>query len=238
MKGDFTRFTFRPEKHYRSVRVQQGRVQLDADWNEQADIATHRDDAAMGDLIGRQGAPWHGGGFQVGQWVIPRTLHAVSFASAAVGFAVGADGTILGTTGGAWSWQQSTTTRHLRGVCAVAPAATTIGLAVGDAGTILYTANAGVSWAAQNSPAAAVLHAVSTLDGRRAIAVGDAGTILQTKNAPTETWSAIGPTAVAVNLHAVQMLQVGTTDPSRQLVNTTSLRSQVTASYGCTPGVV
>src|SRR5438128_48154 len=211
MKGDFTRFTFRPEKHYRSVRVQQGRVQLDADWNEQADIATHRDDAAMGDLIGRQGAPWHGGGFQVGQWVIPRTLHAVSFASAAVGFAVGADGTILGTTGGAWSWQQSTTTRHLRGVFAVAPAATTIGLAVGDAGTILYTANAGVSWAAQNSPAAAVLHAVSTLDGRRAIAVGDAGTILQTKNAPTETWSAIGPTAVAVNLHAVQMLQVGTT---------------------------
>ena len=39
MKGDFTRLTFQPEKHYSSVRLQQGRVQLDADWNEQADIA-------------------------------------------------------------------------------------------------------------------------------------------------------------------------------------------------------
>src|SRR5438552_3921207 len=192
MKGDFTRFTFRPEKHYRSVRVQQGRVQLDSDWNEQADIATHRDDAAMGDLIGRQGAPWHGGGFQVGLWVVPRTLHAVSFAAAAVGFAVGADGTILAATGAAWSSQESTTTRHLRGVCAVAAGANTIGLAVGDGGIILHTSNGGATWAAQDSPASATLHGVSTLDGKRAIAVGDGGTILQTKNAPTEKWSAIG----------------------------------------------
>jgi hypothetical protein len=38
MKGDFSRFTFKKEKHYSSVRMQQGRVQLDADWNEQMDI--------------------------------------------------------------------------------------------------------------------------------------------------------------------------------------------------------
>jgi photosystem II stability/assembly factor-like uncharacterized protein len=211
MKGDFTRFTFRPEKHYRSVRVQQGRVQLDADWNEQADIATHRDDIAAADLIGRQGAPWHGGGFQLVWRMIPHTLYAISFPTGTLGFAVGADGMILSvTTSTPWTRQASTTTLPLRGVCAVPSGAGAIGLAVGEAGTILYTSNAGATWTAQSSPAAATLHAVSTLDGVRAIAVGDAGTILQTKNSPTETWSAIGPTAVAVNLRAVQMIQVGT----------------------------
>ncbi|HEX6608229.1 MAG TPA: DUF6519 domain-containing protein, partial [Chloroflexia bacterium] len=38
MQGDITRSTFRPENHYDGVRMQQGRVQLDADWNEQVDI--------------------------------------------------------------------------------------------------------------------------------------------------------------------------------------------------------
>ena len=42
MKGDFTRLTFAPAKHYSSVRQQQGRVQLDADWNEQVDIQNHQ----------------------------------------------------------------------------------------------------------------------------------------------------------------------------------------------------
>ena len=42
MKGDFTRSTYDRHNHYRSVRMQQGRVQLDADWNEQADITLHR----------------------------------------------------------------------------------------------------------------------------------------------------------------------------------------------------
>ncbi|MEI6900677.1 MAG: DUF6519 domain-containing protein, partial [Bacteroidota bacterium] len=37
MKGDFTRSTFNKEKHYHDVRMQQGRVMLDADWNEQQD---------------------------------------------------------------------------------------------------------------------------------------------------------------------------------------------------------
>src|SRR5438045_2745266 len=41
MKGDFSRSTFNPGKHYTSVRMQQGRVQTDADWNEQANIPAH-----------------------------------------------------------------------------------------------------------------------------------------------------------------------------------------------------
>ena len=35
MKGDFSRDTFDENKNYSSVLMQQGRVMLDADWNEQ-----------------------------------------------------------------------------------------------------------------------------------------------------------------------------------------------------------
>ena len=41
MKGDFTRNTFDPDKHFLRVLMQQGRVQLDSDWNEQAAILLH-----------------------------------------------------------------------------------------------------------------------------------------------------------------------------------------------------
>ena len=57
MRGDFSRLTFRPDRHYSSVRLQQGRVQVDADWNEQIDIALHRDEMATGDIVGPAGAP-------------------------------------------------------------------------------------------------------------------------------------------------------------------------------------
>ena len=38
MKGDFSRNTFDPARHYSRVLMQQGRVLLDTDWNEQAAI--------------------------------------------------------------------------------------------------------------------------------------------------------------------------------------------------------
>jgi photosystem II stability/assembly factor-like uncharacterized protein len=63
VKGDFSRSTFRPHKHYRTVRLQQGRVQLDADWNEQADIQAHRDQIVTRDMVGPTGAPIHEAGF-------------------------------------------------------------------------------------------------------------------------------------------------------------------------------
>ncbi len=66
MKGDFTRSTFKPAKRYSGVRQQQGRVQLDADWNEQVDIDAYLRETAAGDLIGPCGAPRAGGGFEVG----------------------------------------------------------------------------------------------------------------------------------------------------------------------------
>lgn len=57
MKGDFSRIIFDPEKHYSSVRMQQGRVQMDADWNEQLDIEAHRDETTHRDVIGHCGGP-------------------------------------------------------------------------------------------------------------------------------------------------------------------------------------
>jgi hypothetical protein len=61
--GDITRATFEATRHFSGVRMQQGRVQLDADWNEQVDIAAHRERAELYDVIGPSGAPKVGGGF-------------------------------------------------------------------------------------------------------------------------------------------------------------------------------
>jgi hypothetical protein len=57
MPGDYSRFTFDPSKHYNQVRMQQGRVQLDADWNEQTAITVHARAAALRDLVGPCGVP-------------------------------------------------------------------------------------------------------------------------------------------------------------------------------------
>ncbi|MEA2465949.1 MAG: hypothetical protein QOJ57_75, partial [Thermoleophilaceae bacterium] len=66
MRGDFTRSTYSRPKRYSGVRMQQGRVQLDADWNEQVDIQAHHDRVEARDVIGPSGVPKTGGGFQVG----------------------------------------------------------------------------------------------------------------------------------------------------------------------------
>lgn len=65
MKGDFTRFTFDPKRHYKSVLMQQGRVVLDADWNEQADIEEHIRETAVRDVVGRCGSPIEHAGFGI-----------------------------------------------------------------------------------------------------------------------------------------------------------------------------
>ena len=63
MRVDVSRVTFEPVKHYSSVRVQQGRVSVDADWNEQVDITEHRQQTEAADVIGRTGAPRDNAGF-------------------------------------------------------------------------------------------------------------------------------------------------------------------------------
>ncbi|HXM58322.1 MAG TPA: DUF6519 domain-containing protein, partial [Candidatus Dormibacteraeota bacterium] len=65
MRADITRSTYREAKRYSGVRMQQGRVQVDADWNEQLDIQAHRDRSVAADVVGASGAPEVGGGFAV-----------------------------------------------------------------------------------------------------------------------------------------------------------------------------
>ena len=63
MKGDFARVTFDPARHYSQVFQQQGRVLLEADWNEQGHIQLHLLRALVKDLIGPCWAP--GTGFAI-----------------------------------------------------------------------------------------------------------------------------------------------------------------------------
>jgi hypothetical protein len=60
MQGDFTRDTFDPLRHFSRVLMQQGRVQLDADWNEQMAILLHYVQTLAKDLIGPHGGPEDG----------------------------------------------------------------------------------------------------------------------------------------------------------------------------------
>jgi hypothetical protein len=57
MKADFSRLTFAGKNHYRRVLMQQGRVEIDADGNEQVAIAAHIAATTSTDVIGRAGYP-------------------------------------------------------------------------------------------------------------------------------------------------------------------------------------
>jgi Family of unknown function (DUF6519) len=65
MRGDFTRNTFNRYKHYTRVLMQQGRVQLDADWNEQVAIVRHQLRNMLADLVGPHGGPEGNSGFEI-----------------------------------------------------------------------------------------------------------------------------------------------------------------------------
>ncbi|MGY6275062.1 DUF6519 domain-containing protein [Methylomonas sp. MgM2] len=65
MKGDFSRDTFDITKHFSRVLQQQGRVQLDADWNEQTAILLHYLRTLAADLIGPFGGPQENYGFEI-----------------------------------------------------------------------------------------------------------------------------------------------------------------------------
>ena len=62
MQADISRPFRHPRKHYRRVLMQQGRVQLDADWNEQVDILLHYLQTLAADLTGPHGVPMRANG--------------------------------------------------------------------------------------------------------------------------------------------------------------------------------
>jgi len=65
MKGDFSRDTFDPAKHFTRVLMQQGRVMLDSDWNEQGSLLLHYLRSLAADLIGPHGGPQNVCGFKI-----------------------------------------------------------------------------------------------------------------------------------------------------------------------------
>lgn len=65
MKGDFTRDTFDPGNFFSQVFMQQGRVMLDADFNEQGSILLHYLRLLARDLIGPYAAPRDEAGFKL-----------------------------------------------------------------------------------------------------------------------------------------------------------------------------
>lgn len=57
MSGDYTRFTYKPGNRYAGVLMQQGRVQLDADWNEEVEIVKRRRQVQATDTFGPCAVP-------------------------------------------------------------------------------------------------------------------------------------------------------------------------------------
>jgi hypothetical protein len=65
MRGDFSSLKNDPSKHFMRVLLQQGRPQLDADWNQQGAILLDLLRQLAADLIGRHGGPEENCGFRI-----------------------------------------------------------------------------------------------------------------------------------------------------------------------------
>lgn len=74
MTGDFTRDTFRPTKGYSAVRMQQGRLFTDADWNEEGDIHRRALRTTARSVIGASGFPEDAPGFKILEGATRQTL--------------------------------------------------------------------------------------------------------------------------------------------------------------------
>ncbi|HEY0012020.1 MAG TPA: DUF6519 domain-containing protein [Allosphingosinicella sp.] len=65
MTGDFTRDTYRPARGYSALRMQQGRLFTDADWNEEGDIQRAALRSTARSVIGASGFPEDAPGFAI-----------------------------------------------------------------------------------------------------------------------------------------------------------------------------
>lgn len=177
MKADLSRETFDAAARHTAVRLQQGRVLTDADFNEQGDITRWRIETLGQDLIGGSGAPAEGAGFALSAGMVALAVHAQDANSVWI---AGEDGVLLvsSNAGASWTLADTGSTRHLR---AIARAANT-GWAVGDGGSILRSNDAGASWTAQDGGVLSTLRGVAVLNAQRAWAVGDGGLVLRTVN--------------------------------------------------------
>jgi photosystem II stability/assembly factor-like uncharacterized protein len=206
VKADISRTTFRRTRHYSGVLVQQGRVQLDADFNEQADIGRHRDRLTTRDVVGPSGAPTTDGGFKLTAAVL---LEAIGFADQD-GVAVGERGTRLTTSDGGANWTAANSgTKFDLHALSVVDANNV--WAVGSGATIRKGTVVG-NWSAQSTPSGvkSELRGVHFRNANNGVAVGAGPVVLATADGGTNWATQAVPAGVTEDLNAVHFPTPGT----------------------------
>ena len=175
MKGDLTRETFDRALHYSAVRLQQGRIVTDADWNEQADLTRYRAERLARDTIGPCGAPLDAAGYALVAETNALAVHAVN---ANVAWVTGEDGALLTTSnaGADWALVDLHTTARLHAV----QQADGVGWLAGDGGVLRKTSDQGLTWITQDAGTLQSLRGVAVFDANHAWAVGDGGVAVST----------------------------------------------------------
>ena len=193
MKGDFSRISYNPKKQYTRVLKQQGRVDLDSDWNEQSAILDILDRKRAVDIIGQCGVPKKGGGFQI---FARSFLNDIAFPSDTIGWAVGNDANIIFTEDGGITWESAELPAGISvNLWGVAFPSETNGWAVGDEATIIHILPdqpvGGITIEKQAPPEDVheSLNSVCFVDGNNSLGwiAGNHGIILSTENGG-ETW--------------------------------------------------
>ena len=183
MKGDLSRNTFDRALHYNAVRLQQGRIVTDADWNEQADLTRYRAERQARDTIGACGAPLHAAGYGLVAETNTLAVHAVN---ANVTWIAAEDGVLLRTSNGGADWTliDLGTTANVRALQQVGG----VGWAIGDGGIVRKTSDHGQTWVPQNPGTIVALRGLSVFDADHAWAVGDGGVVVATTDGGA-SWS-------------------------------------------------
>lgn len=206
--GDITRSSFTPANHYSSVRQQQGRLWLDAEWNEQADIERHRARVSMLDVVGADGAPVGAAGFELAAAAM---LSAVAVSGTSVTVAGEAATILQGTlsltgTASASDWTRASAPSGVSGsLNAVASIGSADGWLVGDGGAIVRWSDGDAAIQSPPTGMTADLYGIAAVDGTHAFAVGDGATILATTNG-TSWVTQTAPTGIAGALRAVDFV--------------------------------
>ncbi|RPH60074.1 MAG: hypothetical protein EHM83_14940, partial [Burkholderiales bacterium] len=195
MKADLSRNTFDRAQHYSAVRLQQGRIVTDADWNEQADITRYRAERQARDTIGACGAPLDAAGYRLVAETNALAVHALN---ANVAWVAAQDGAVLATANGGadWTLVDVTTAVHLRAIASAGSA----GWVVGDGGVVRKTSDAGLSWSAQDAGTLRALRGVAAVDADHVWAVGDGGIVVSSSDGGVQ-WSLVQ--TEATRLYAV-----------------------------------
>jgi hypothetical protein len=207
MKGDFSRLTFDINKHYSGVLMQQGRVLIDADWNEQLGINRHRVETETVDVVGPSGAP-EAEGLKILPHAFARGISVVRDQETKTlkGWLVGEKSAILYWDGEAFAFQAAP-----EGVGTTLQSVYFVdeknGWAVGDKGVILHTKDGGAQWSSQQSMTTHDLRSVYFIKSDKdyvGCIAGKAGTLLYSSNSG-RTWLR-QDTKIKENLNALHIL--------------------------------